>query len=174
MSVKSAGNKKKEQHPEKLNSFKTKMREKTSLKIKTISQSASVHQSNQPFRPTESLKIKSIRAPPPHASSVHLLAAVTFDPSGSLRCSEWELVPEGNVLGSIGEGEDDVSQRRQRQTLTSTSLSGPADVRLAAPQIQEVETTATRHWETPHIQPVSAERLGAYMAPQLICLWTET
>lgn len=52
------------------------------------------------------------------------------------------------MFGSVGEGEDDVSQRRQRQTLTSTSLSGPADVRLTAPQVQQVEPTPTGHLET--------------------------
>lgn len=58
-------------------------------------------------------------------------------------------VPVGNVLGSIGKGEDDISQRRERQTLTPAP--GPADVRLAAAQIQEVKATPTGHchadWE---------------------------
>lgn len=59
--------------------------------------------------------------------------------------SRLRTVPVGNVLGSVGEGEEDVSQRRQGQTLSPAPLSGPADVRLTASQVQEVETTATRH-----------------------------
>lgn len=68
---------------------------------------------------------------------------------GLVKCAECELLlPVGNVLGPVGEGEDDVSQRRQRQTLASPSLPGPADVCFTAPQIQEVKTTPAGNWET--------------------------
>lgn len=72
---------------------------------------------------------------------------MTFDPIELIKMP----VPVGNVLGSIGKGEDDISQRRERQTLTPAPLSGPADVCLAAAQIQEVKATPTGHchadWE---------------------------
>lgn len=49
------------------------------------------------------------------------------------------------MLGSVGEREDDVSQRRQRQALGPAPLSGFSEVRLTAAQVQEVETTSARH-----------------------------
>lgn len=55
------------------------------------------------------------------------------------------LVPVGDVLGPVGERQDHVSQRRQGQALSSAPLSGPADVRLAAAQVQDMEAAPAGH-----------------------------
>lgn len=57
----------------------------------------------------------------------------------------WSDAPVGYVLRPIGEGQDNVSQRRQRQTPASSALSGPAHLCLTAPQVQEVEAAPSRH-----------------------------
>lgn len=106
-----------------------------------------IQQSNQPFyidwklikNALNSVCLVHTPSPFPSSSSqgslVHLLyrRRDLWPVLGSLKCPQCELlVPVGDVLGLIGECKDHISQRRQRQTLASTSLSGPANVRLTA------------------------------------------